>query len=190
MSRRDLERPWVSREMRVAPALPAVRRAAVQPRRALLVNPFYPKDPRASFGKRVLTPALALTSIAGATPSHWHVEYWDENLLQGAPPLESVPQVVGITVHLTFARRAYELAAWFRAHGCLVVMGGLHTLSCPDEVAPHADAMAIGDGVQLWPEILQDIDAGRLQKVYRADFKRPYSQDPPARRSILPRHGF
>lgn len=100
---------WVPRAMRVAPALPAVCRTVVQPHRALLVNPFYPKDPRASFGKHVLTPT-ALTSIAGATPAHWQVEYWDENLLQGPPPHAVVPQVVGITVHLTFARRAYELA--------------------------------------------------------------------------------
>jgi hypothetical protein len=113
------------------------------------VNPFYSKDVNASFGKHVLTPTLALTSLAGATPPGWTLRYWDENLLQGAPSLQSIPQVVGISVHLTFARRAYELAAWFRAHGCLVIMGGLHVLSCPDEVAPHADAIAIGNGVPL-----------------------------------------
>ena len=44
------------------------------------------KDPHASFGKHVLTPSLALTSIAGATPPDWEVAYWDENLLQGPPP--------------------------------------------------------------------------------------------------------
>ena len=42
-------------------------------RSALLINPFYPKDPHASFGKHVLTPTLALTSIAGATPPDWEV---------------------------------------------------------------------------------------------------------------------
>jgi hypothetical protein len=102
------------------------------PRYALLINPFYPKDPRASFGKHVLTPTLALTSIAAVTPRHWEVRYWDENLLQGAPPCRPVPQVVGITVHLTFARRAYALAAWYRSQGSIVIMGGLHVLSCPD----------------------------------------------------------
>ena len=52
---------------------------------ALLINPFYPKDPHASFGKHVLTPTLALTSIAGATPAGWDVSYFDENLLHGRP---------------------------------------------------------------------------------------------------------
>src|SRR3954467_12274976 len=125
-----MPRFYIPRELRVAPILSAsVRTAAPTERHALLLNPFYPKDPRASFGKHVLTPTLALTSIAGATPAHWQVSYWDENLLQGAPPHEPLPQIVGITVHLTFAKRAYELAAWFRALGSTVVLGGLHVLS-------------------------------------------------------------
>jgi len=61
------------------------------------------------------------------------VRYWDENLLQGPPPLDPFPQVVGISVHLTFAQRAYALAAYYRARGAIVVLGGLHVLSCPDE---------------------------------------------------------
>jgi radical SAM superfamily enzyme YgiQ (UPF0313 family) len=173
------------------PQLPAIAaRNAPRERYALMINPFYPKDPQASFGKHVLTPTLALTSIAAATPAHWEVRYWDENLLQGPPPTSPVPQVVGITVHLTFARRAYELAKWFRAQGSIVVMGGLHVLSCPDEVLPHADAIASGDGVQLWPRILEDIERGELKRTYSADYKRPYTADPPARREILPREAF
>ena len=143
--------------MQVPPALPWPRRGIPIPRTALLVNPFYPKDVNASFGKHVLTPTLALTSIAGATPPEWTVRYWDENLLQGPPPIDPLPQVVGITVHLTFARRAYELADWFKAHGCTVILGGLHALSCPDEVQAHGDAIAIGNGVPTWPRILRDI---------------------------------
>ncbi|MFH2008233.1 MAG: radical SAM protein [bacterium] len=183
------------RAMRVAPALgsvsdPAPAAEAVEPRLALLVNPFYPKDPTSSFGKHVLTPSLALTSIAGATPPHWRVRYWDENLLQGPPPDDPLPAVVGITVHLTFARRAYALARWFRRRGALVVLGGLHVTSCPDDAAPHADAIAIGEGVQLWPEILRDAEGGALKPIYRGSFRRPYGEDPPPRRSILPRGSF
>jgi radical SAM superfamily enzyme YgiQ (UPF0313 family) len=177
--------------MVIAPALPApLRGRRVQRQLALLINPFYPKDPRASFGKHVLTPSLALTSIAAATPPRWQVRYWDENLLQGPPPCEPTPQVVGITVHLTFARRAYELAAWYRTQGALVILGGLHVLSCPDEALRHADAIAVGEGVQLWPQILADIERGALRPRYQADFSRPYALDPPPRRSLLPRASF
>src|SRR5437660_921734 len=106
----------VPRELRIAPRLRPPRVGGRPAEKyALLVNPFYPKDPHASFGKHVLTPTLALTSIAASTPADWQVRYWDENLLQGPPPCEPIPSVVGITVHLTFARRAFELADWYRA---------------------------------------------------------------------------
>lgn len=166
--------------------------AARRPREryALLVNPFYPKDPHGSFGKHVLTPTLALTSIAGATPPDWEVAYWDENLLQGAPPVDPFPSVVGISVHLTFARRAYRLARWYRERGAKVVLGGLHVTSCPDEAAPHADALAIGEGVQLWPRILEDAALGRLQPRYVGSYRRPYREDPAPDRAILPRRDF
>ena len=177
-------------DMRIAPPLPVMDTTRPLRHYALLVNPFYAKDPRASFGKHVLTPTLALTSIAGATPDHWRVRYWDENLLQGAPPSEPVPQVVGITVHLTFARRAYELAAWYGGQGALVILGGLHVLSCPEEALQHCDAIAIGDGVQLWPQILADVDGGTLRRRYEASFVRPYSLDPAPRRDLLPRESF
>jgi radical SAM superfamily enzyme YgiQ (UPF0313 family) len=175
--------------MQAAPALPPARRGSPVPKTALLTNPFYAKDVNASFGKHVLTPTLALTSLAGATPPDWKVAYWDENLLQGPPPVEPLPQVVGITVHLTFAARAYELAAWFRAHGCTVILGGLHALSCPDEVQPHADAIAIGNGVPLWPKILRDVESGTLRRRYQAEYGN-YAEEPAPDRSILPRWGF
>jgi radical SAM superfamily enzyme YgiQ (UPF0313 family) len=182
---------WFPRELRVAPALdPTVRPGPVRPRHALLLNPFYPKDPHASFGKHVLTPSLALTSIAAATPPDWEVRYWDENLLQGPPPWEPFPQVVGITVHLTFAARAYALARWYRERGAQVVFGGLHVVSCPDECRPHADALAIGEGVQLWGQILRDVEAGALRPVYHGDYRRPYRDDPSPRRDLLPRDSF
>src|SRR4051812_3041208 len=171
---------WMPPEMIYAPELDhSEPRGFLERRYALLINPFYPKDPNASFGKHVLTPTLALTSIAGATPPGWDVAYWDENLLLGPPPSDPLPEVVGITVHLTFAKRAYELARAYRARGCKIVLGGLHALSCPEEVAPHADAMAIGEGVELWPKILRDVEAGTLKPVYRADFEKPYRDDPP-----------
>lgn len=188
---RSAKRLWCPRDMTQAPVLDAAESAGpAQQRYALLINPFYPKDPNASFGKHVLTPTLALTSFAATTPAHWRVQYWDENLLDGRPPFSPMPEVVGISVHLTFARRAFELAEWYRSRGSKVVLGGLHVLSCPEECAPHADALALGDGVQLWPRILEDAEAGRLQARYAATYESDYRLDPAPRRAILPRRSF
>jgi hypothetical protein len=188
---RPVPKRWIPREMTTAPALDANAPAGpVEPHYALLINPFYPKDANASFGKHVLTPTLALTSFAATSPEHWRVEYWDENLLDGRPPFRPMPRVVGITVHLTFAKRAFELADWYRARGTQVILGGLHVLSCPDECAPHADALALGDGVQLWPRILRDLERNSLQPRYVATYENDYRDDPAPRRSLLQRRSF
>jgi hypothetical protein len=158
---------------KVAPHLaPEIWPDKIQKRHALLINPFYPKDPHASFGKHVLTPTLALTSIAASTPANWSVRYWDENLLQGPPPWKPFPQVVGITVHLTFANRAFELANWYRSRGAKVILGGLHALSSPEECRPHADALAVGEGVQLWADILRDVERDTLRPLYEGSYRR------------------
>src|SRR6187399_2364486 len=97
--RTKLKSRWMPKEMIEAPILedngPKVK---IRKKTALLINPFYPKDPHASFGKHVLTPTLALTSVAAATPDGWKVLYWDENLLQGPVPTAEMPRIVGITV--------------------------------------------------------------------------------------------
>jgi radical SAM superfamily enzyme YgiQ (UPF0313 family) len=186
-----LRRPWLPEDMVRPPVLDhAAPAGPVRSRYALLINPFYAKDPNASFGKHVLTPSLALTSVAAATPGRWEVRYWDENLLDGRPPISPLPEVVGITVHLTFARRAFELARWYRSRGSKVVLGGLHVHSCPEECAPHADALALGDGVRLWPQILADMEAGTLRPRYEAAFDTDFDEDPAPRRAVLPPDRF
>jgi len=156
----------------------------------LLVNPFYTKDPVSSFGKHVLTPTLALTSIAGSTPVDWKVNYWDENLLQGHLPFNIIPQVVGITVHLTFAKRAYEIARFYRNRGSVVVLGGMHASSCTDELMPHGDIIVKGEGVKIWPEVLEDIKNGTYRKLYCAKYDGDYHIEPESNRTILPEDSF
>jgi radical SAM superfamily enzyme YgiQ (UPF0313 family) len=184
-----LPRLRVPGNLRIAPKLDGrFWPREIRPRYALLINPFYPKDPHASFGKHVLTPSLALTSVAGGTPAHWQVKYWDENLLQGHPPRWPFPQVVGITVHLTFAKRAYELAKWYRERGARVIFGGLHVLSCPEECMPHADSLVLGEGSQMWGQVLADVEIGQLKPRYFGSYAKAYHEDAPPRRDLLP-HG-
>ena len=144
------------------------------------------KDPHASFGKHVLTPSLA-HEHRRATPPDWEVAYWDENLLQGPPPWEPFPQVVGITVHLTFAERAYELAHWYRQRGAkvspgrttrpVVPRGGRATRGRPGDRRGGA-ALARDPPRRR---------GGTLAPVYRGSYRRPYREDPPPRRNLLPR---
>jgi radical SAM superfamily enzyme YgiQ (UPF0313 family) len=152
--------------------------------------PFYDKSGHGSLGKHVLTPALTLSAVAASTPADWQIRIWDENLRQGPPPHDPVPEIVGITVHLTFARRAYELAAYYRARGARVVLGGLHVQTCPEEAASHADVISLGNGVETWPRIIRDAEAGRLARVYQGNYETPFDLEPRPRRDLVDRASY
>jgi radical SAM superfamily enzyme YgiQ (UPF0313 family) len=175
----------------IAPVLSHPRRELrIAKKSALLVLPFYAKSRYGSLGKHVLTPALTLSAVAAATPADWRIRIWDENLLQGPPLHDPMPEVVGMTVHLTFAQRAYELAAWYRARGASVILGGLHVQSCPEEAAAHADAISLGNGVETWPRILRDVQSGYLAPVYSGGYEIPFSEEPLPRRDLVDRAGY
>ncbi|HSH74850.1 MAG TPA: radical SAM protein, partial [Longimicrobiales bacterium] len=75
---------------------------------------------------------------------------------------------VAITVEIYTARRAYEIAAEFRARGVPVVIGGIHPTAMPEEAAAHADSIFLGDAETAWAGVVDDARNGRLQPVYRA----------------------
>jgi radical SAM superfamily enzyme YgiQ (UPF0313 family) len=159
----------------------------------LLINPRYAKNPCSSAGRHALTPSLALPLLAAATPPEYRVRLFDENLAWGDAPLHPLPEVVGITVHTAFARRAYALADRYRRHGVRVVLGGLHVTALPDEARFHADAVVVGDGVPVWVEVLAGLRNGSLRggTVVRGSFVSPtYASSPLPRREILPRGAF
>lgn len=116
--------------------------------------------------KYSLFPPLGLATLAGFLSPEDDVRIQDEHVqdldLCGAPDL------VGIEVYVTSARRAYALADHYRARGAHVVLGGLHVTSLPDEAARHADTIVLGPAEEAWPRFLQDFRAGRPQRVYRS----------------------
>lgn len=111
-----------------------------------------------------MTP-LAFAVLSGATPARIERHLIDERL---EPVTDQETDLAAITVETFTARRAYQIAARYRARGIPVVMGGYHPTLCPEEVSEHADAIVIGDAEETWPEVLRDLEGGRLKKVYRA----------------------
>ncbi len=61
----------------------------------------------------------------------------------------------------------YRIADALRARGIKVVFGGMHASAMPEEAKQHADAVCIGEAESVWPQILEDFKAGRLQPFYR-----------------------
>lgn len=75
--------------------------------------------------------------------------------------------LVAITVETFTARRAYEIADTFRSLGVPVVLGGLHPSLAPEEAAPHADSVVVGDAEGVWEGLVEDLRRGRLAPRYR-----------------------
>jgi len=115
------------------------------------------------------TPTLALTSLAGATPPEWEVIYWTRTFSRA---LRLSIRSHRLSRHRPFdvCGAAYEWQPAYRPW-LLHCHGGCTFLSCPDEVAPHADIFAIGEGVQTSGTNLDDIAAAA--PVYRGDFRTP-----------------
>lgn len=79
---------------------------------------------------------------------------------------ESDADVAAITVRTPLATIAYEIADNFLQRGKKVVLGGPHVFAFPEEAKRHATAVAIGEGEELWPQILRDIERNDLKPFY------------------------
>ncbi len=118
-------------------------------------------------------PSLALLTLAGATPDDVDVEYVevdDVAAFARSPRLDF--DLVALSTYTARVFDAYQVADAYRARGVPVVFGGLHATVLPDEVAGHADAVVVGEGELLWPEVLADFRRGGksgLKRFYREE---------------------
>lgn len=111
-------------------------------------------------------PSLSLLTLAAYAGPEDEVEYFEIADLRKCAALPEGFDVVAIASFTAQIRDAYAVADHYRARGTRVVLGGFHVLAEPDEAAEHADALAIGEGELLWPEILEDCRRGALRPRY------------------------
>jgi radical SAM superfamily enzyme YgiQ (UPF0313 family) len=110
---------------------------------------------------------MVFALLASRTPADVEIAFHDERL---APvPLNVETDLVAMTVETYTARRAYQIASYYRRRGVPVVMGGYHPTLLADEVAQYCDAIVIGDAEGVWERIVEDARKRRLAPVYRQD---------------------
>ncbi|MDO5692827.1 MAG: radical SAM protein [Pseudomonadota bacterium] len=109
---------------------------------------------------------LMLAVIAALTPPDVEVVLYDDRM--ETVPVDEPTDLVAITVETYTARRAYEIAADYRARGVPVILGGMHVVLAPDEAARHADSIFLGDAEIGWAEVIADARRGRLKARYQA----------------------
>ena len=115
--------------------------------------------------KKAPCPPLGLVMVAALTPPEVEVSLTDENVT--AIDFQKETDLVGITALTVTAPRAYEIADNFRARGVKVILGGAHPSALPEEASQHADAVVIGEAEGIWPNLIEDFKANKLQRVYR-----------------------
>jgi radical SAM superfamily enzyme YgiQ (UPF0313 family) len=80
--------------------------------------------------------------------------------------------LVGIGAMTRMIAKAYRMADAVRATGVPVVMGGPHVTELADEALGrdggprHADAVALGEADETWPQIVNDAARGELKDIY------------------------
>lgn len=107
---------------------------------------------------------LQLGILAALTPAEIEVVMYDDRV--EPIPYDESTDLVAITVETFTARRAYEISAQFRSRGVATVMGGMHAMLLPEEVAAHCDSVIVGDAEPVWGKVLHDFQEGKLQKRY------------------------
>jgi radical SAM superfamily enzyme YgiQ (UPF0313 family) len=129
-------------------------------KRVLLINPRNPMG-----GRSIITP-LGLATNASYIPDRYDVMIVDENVKQAK---YNGADLVAVTTNTITARRAYRLCEEFREKGVPIVLGGIHPSVMPEEASRYADAVVVGNGENVWEELLEDFERDRLKKVYRPE---------------------
>lgn len=114
--------------------------------------------------KRRMSPSLTLVTLASLTPKPHRVYIEDENLTN--INYTDKPDLVGITVNVDTAYRAFNISEKYRLKGIKVVFGGIHASANPDLMLEHCDAVCIGEAEEIWHKLINDLLNSNLQKTY------------------------
>lgn len=132
-------------------------------------------------------PPITGIYLAALTPSQHRVRV----IHQQVEPisLDTDADVIALSFFSGFAPEAVRLAKSFRQRGKIVVAGGPHATFAPDEVLQFCDAVVTGEAEAAWPQLLTDIEHGRLQRRYDGK-PQPLDQVPTPRYDLLPPRFF
>ncbi|HNX68964.1 MAG TPA: radical SAM protein [Candidatus Omnitrophota bacterium] len=117
-------------------------------------------------GTRFSTTPLGLATVAALTPVSWEVEIADENV--EAINFETDADLIAIGVFNVQYRRALEIAAEFQKRGKKIAFGGPYNSLFPEAFEGKGDHRIVGEAEEIWPEFLNDFEAGKARECYTA----------------------
>jgi radical SAM superfamily enzyme YgiQ (UPF0313 family) len=137
-------------------------------------------------GKSFRFSMLSLLTVARLSPADSQVTLVDEQV--DAIDFDGDYDVVGLTVMTATAPRAFEIAERFGRRGVPVVMGGFYPSLNPQDALTHCDAVVVGPAMEAWPQLLEDLAAGRMQPLYHGNPAAPVPSELP--RHLIARHKY
>jgi len=126
---------------------------------------------------------LNLPYLAAVTPPDYDVVIIDEE--HEDIDFDANVWLVALSAQTPVSIRAYEVAEKFRKLGVTTVMGGPHVSTQTKEALQHVDAVIIGEGEFVWPQILSDLEKGELGSVYEGGITNDLKELPWPRRDLL-----
>jgi radical SAM superfamily enzyme YgiQ (UPF0313 family) len=124
-------------------------------------------------------PSLGIASIAAVTPPQVEVAFHDDRVKPLT--LDVQADLYAFSFFTPAATRAFELADMLRAQGRRVVAGGIFPTMMPEVAAKHFDAIVVGEGEGVWPDLLADAARGQLKPRYEQTEPFDLSKLPPPR---------
>jgi len=144
-----------------------------------------------SFGVGVITPRW-LYVIAGATPQcYGDPVITDETLEPFDIDQVNPSDIVGIGINTSNASRGYEIGRLVHARGGIPVFGGIHASIYPEEPFQlgKAATVVLGDGDQIWADVLSDCVKGTIKPLYKGGTIEP-SDFVTARWDLMPQGSY
>ena len=134
--------------------------------------------------RRMHLPGLTLPMLGAVTPPGVNLRLVSETVED--IPFEERWDLVGLTGMGSGIVRAWQIADEFRSRGVTVVLGGIAaSLGKPEWSLEHADTLVIGEAEEIWPQVIQDFEAGRLQQIYRMQRRPPIESLPVPRYDLM-----
>lgn len=112
-------------------------------------------------------PSLGLLYLAARTPAGHSLTYFEAESDGAEPSALYASDLVAISTFSAQIFEAYAIADRLRAAGVKVAIGGLHASVLPEEALEHADYVVIGEGENVWPEVVRAADENAPKRIFR-----------------------
>ncbi|OQY49710.1 MAG: hypothetical protein DRR08_25720 [Candidatus Parabeggiatoa sp. nov. 2] len=111
-------------------------------------------------------PHLGPALLAALTPPEHEVRLIEEYIED--IDFDSDCDVVALSAQIMQYDRCKDIASAFRARGKKTILGGFLPTMLPHRVEGLVDAIVIGEGDEVWGDILKDIERGQLKSRYQS----------------------